>query len=106
MSEIKKQFGKNLKHYRELKNLTQEQLAEKIEMNVRSLSFIECGTNFVTAKTLEKICKILEISPKQLFDFDYPAKQTQDLKNEITGLINTNIEKLNDIYKILKGFLS
>ena len=106
MGEIKKKFGKNLKHYRELKKLTQEQLAEKIELNVRSLSFIECGTNFVTEKTLEKMCKTLEISPKQLFDFDYPPKETQDLKNEITGLINSNNEKLNDIYKILKGFLS
>ena len=99
-------FSEKLKEIRKNEGLSQEQLAEKIEMNVRSLSFIECGTNFVTAKTLEKICKILEISPKQLFDFDYPAKQTQDVKNEITGLINSNNEKLNDIYKILKGFLS
>ena len=106
MGEIKKNFGKNLKYYRELKMLTQEQLAEKIEMNVRSLSFIECGTNFVTEKTLEKICKTLEISPKQLFDFDYPQKQIQDLKSEITDLINSNNAKLNDVYKILKGFLS
>lgn len=106
MGEIKKKFGKNLKYYRELKKLTQEQLAEKIEMNVRSVSFIECGTNFVTAKTLEKICKTLEVSPKQLFDFDFPAKKPQEIKDEVENLIDNNSEKLNDIYKILKGFLS
>ena len=43
MSEIKKQFGKNLKHYRELKNLTQEQLAEYLGITSRAISQWECG---------------------------------------------------------------
>ena len=105
MSCIKKQLGKNIKHYRNLCGFTQEELAEKLDMTARSLSFIECGTNFITAQTLEKLCTALKVSPKQLFDFNYSSKSTPEVKKEIDALIKNNSEKINDIYKIIKGFL-
>ncbi len=40
---VKKVFGKNVKYYRFLKKLTQEQLAEKIDIDITSISDIECG---------------------------------------------------------------
>ena len=64
MSEIKNKLGKKIKYYRELRGLTQEELSEKIDFNCRSLSFIECGTNFVTADTLDRLCKVLNVTPK------------------------------------------
>ena len=106
MSEIKKQLGKKIKYYRELSNLTQEELSEMIDMSCRSLSFLECGTNFVTADTLEKVCKALNVTPKQLFDFEYYTKNPADTKKELDRLIKNNPEKLNDIYNILNGFLN
>lgn len=106
MSEIKKKLGKKIKYFRELKGLTQEELAEKLDFNCRSLSFIECGTNFVTADTLDKLCKTLEVTPKQLFDFEYNYKEPEDIKQEINSLIENNSDKITDIYKILRGFLS
>lgn len=106
MSEIKKKLGKRIKHFRELQGLTQEQLAEKLDINCRSLSFIECGTNFVTAETLEKICDILKVTPKQLFDFEYYTENPENTKQEINRLIENNSEKISDVYNILKGFLS
>ena len=45
--EIKKQFGKKVKYYRELRGFTQEFLAEKIEVNINSMSYIERGINFI-----------------------------------------------------------
>ena len=106
MSEIKKQLGKKIKYYRELRNLTQEQLAEMIDMSCRSLSFLECGTNFVTADTLEKVCNALKVTPKQLFDFEYYTKSPNEIKKELDRLIKNNSEKINDIYNILNGFLN
>ena len=105
MSYIKEQLGKKIKYYRTLCNLTQEELAEKLDMTARSLSFIECGTNFITAQTLEKLCCALNVTPKQLFDFNYNSKPITEVKKEIDVLIKNNSEKINDIYKILKGFL-
>ena len=106
MSEIKKQLGKKIKYFRELHGYTQEMLAEKLDMNCRSLSFLECGTNFVTADTLEKLCIQLKVTPKQLFDFEYYPQTPENISNEINLLIKNNPEKLNDIYNILRGFLN
>lgn len=49
-----------------------------------------------TAETLEKLCKNLEITPKQLFDFDYYSRKTEDIKNEINILIKNNQNKITD----------
>ena len=64
---IKQIFGNNLHEYRKNKNLSQEQLAEKLEISVKHLSTLETGKSFVSAELLEKISKILSVSPSALF---------------------------------------
>lgn len=75
---IKEKFGKNIKLYRKLKGLTQEHLAEMISVNQRQLARIEAGESFVTAETLEKLCIHLNISVKDIFNFDFPEKESED----------------------------
>ena len=104
--EIKKQFGKKVKYYRELRGITQEALAEKIGVNINSMSYIERGINFIKAGTLDNICKALEVTPKELFDFDYIPKTSGDLRGAINELLEKNEYKLNKVYKILKEILS
>ncbi len=70
MDVIKKNFGECLKNIRKIRNYTQEQLSEKIGINLRQLSRIEAGDSFITSETLYKICTILKISPWELFNFD------------------------------------
>ena len=53
--DIKKTFGEKIKRLRKAKNLTQEQLAEMINIAPKNLSKIEVGTSFVTAETLDKL---------------------------------------------------
>ncbi len=64
---IKETFGRNLKRLRKEKHLTQEQLAEKVNMNSRQISKIETGEHFPTWKNIENICKALEITHEELF---------------------------------------
>ena len=106
MSNIKKLLGKRIKLYREKANLTQEQLAEKIGINSRSVSIIECGINFVTAETLSLIAQALDVTPKALFDFDDEFTDTKTTKEKLLYLINQNEDKIETIYKIVKGYLS
>ena len=70
MDIIKKNFGECLKNIRKIRNYTQEQLSEKIGINLRQLSRIEAGDSFITSETLYKICTILKVSPWELFNFD------------------------------------
>ncbi len=105
MTNIKKLLGKKIKFYRETKNLTQEQLAEQIGLNSKSLSTIECGQNFVTAQTLESISRALNVSVKKFFDFEDEYESVSDLKEKLYKLIDSNEEKIAVIYKIVKGYL-
>lgn len=71
MSDFKKKFGANLKKLRKSRNITQEKLAELIDIHFRQMSKIETGENFPSSKTIENICYALKISPAKLFDFDF-----------------------------------
>ena len=71
MSDFKKKFGANLKAIRKSRKVTQEQLAELIDVHYRQMSKIETGENFPSAKTLEKLCYALKISPIRLFEFEF-----------------------------------
>ena len=65
--EIKTLFGANLKQYRKNKHLSQEELAEKVDISVKHLSKIERGLTFVSADLLLKLSDNLEVSVAQLF---------------------------------------
>ena len=60
-------FGRNVQKYRKIKNLTQEQLSEKLGISQKHLSIIETGTQFASASLIERICEELEVSPADLF---------------------------------------
>jgi transcriptional regulator with XRE-family HTH domain len=70
MSNLRIKFGKNLRRLRRQKDFTQEQLAEATEISVEFLSNIERGINAPSFETLEKLSKVLNVSVKELFDFD------------------------------------
>ena len=63
---VKSYFGENLKRYRKEKQLSQEQLSEKVDISVKHLSAIERGLTFVSAKLLEKLSESLK-TPVFLF---------------------------------------
>ncbi len=101
---IKKEFGEKIKRMRKKKNLTQEQLAEMVNISVRNLSGIEIGQNFVKADTLEKIIAALDTTPEELFATEH-LKSTQELINDINlamKSIENDRKKLEYLYKIVK----
>ena len=106
MTNIKKLLGKKIKFYREKADLTQEQLAEKISINSRSLSLIERGNNFITAETLSSIAEALNLTQKKLFDFDDEFVDPKITKEKLFDLINKNEDKIQTIYNIVKGYLN
>ena len=65
--DIKKQLGEKIKRLRKSKRLTQEQMAELIDIAPRNLINIELGINFPKAETLEKILTVLDVSLQKLF---------------------------------------
>jgi len=59
-------IGKQLRYVRRVKDKTQEQLAEQIDVSVGWLSRIERGTRFPNIKLLFRIAKALHVSVREL----------------------------------------
>ena len=100
---VKKTLGEKIKRLRKLRNLTQEELAEMIDIAPKNLSKIELGNNFVTAETLDKLLIALNTTTEELFANDH-IKEPKELLAEIyTQLdsIKDNQQKLEMIYKIV-----
>ena len=105
--DIKKELGEKIKRIRRQRNLTQEELAEMIDISPRSLSNIEVGTCFVKSDTLEKIIECLGISTEELFANEH-IKTKEELIVEIEKLIKkaeNDIKLLEKSYKILKNII-
>lgn len=100
--EFKKFFGKRIKELRLKNGLTQEQLAELIEVGERNLSKIECGNVFVKAKTIAKLIEALKIEPKELFEFSQYQKK-DILKQILIDEINNDSIDVEMLYKIYRS---
>lgn len=62
-------LGKNIKNARKQKGLSQNSLAELLDISREHLAKIETAKRTVSLGLLFKICEILEITEKELFDF-------------------------------------
>ncbi len=67
--KLYEKFGLNVVYYRKRKKLTQLQLAELVDIDRSHISAIELGNVGVSFDVVFKLCEVLEISPKALFDF-------------------------------------
>ena len=73
----------NLKHLRTLRGLTQEQLADKADVNQATISKIEKGTANFTLDMIQRIAAALNVSPAELFELRDLQRRTLDAINAI-----------------------
>ena len=66
-NDVLEVLGKNLKIARKDKKLTQEFVAEKVNISADLLRNIENGRNIGSIPTLLNLCNFLEITPDDLF---------------------------------------
>ncbi len=102
---IKEKLGKRIFELRKRLNISQEELAEKLDISQKSLSKIETGRNFLTSETLEKLTLALNVEITELFDFNHTDKK-ENLLDEIYKYIDNikNDERdLITLYKIVQA---
>lgn len=98
---LKEQFGKQVKLLRQYRNMTQECLSELVDIDIRQLARIESGDSFVTAETLEKLCKALNISYKDLFTFEDSVNNCENMTSDSILKFKHNYSRLNKIIQKL-----
>jgi transcriptional regulator with XRE-family HTH domain len=65
--ELRNILSLNIKRYRNSRNLSQADLAEKLNISVNFLSNIENGNKWISPQTLVKFATALKIEPYELF---------------------------------------
>ena len=64
-----KLLGKNIQKFRKLKNLSQNQLAELLDISREHLAKIETAKRCISLGLLFKLSEVLQIAESELFDF-------------------------------------
>lgn len=80
--DIKTKIGLRIKEIRTEKNLTQEAVAWKSEIDRSFMNHVENGRRNVSINSLEKVFSGLEVSIKEFFDSEIFANKKKRSKNE------------------------
>ena len=104
---LKQELGKNIKKYRKLNNMTQEKLAEIIDVEINSISSIETGKFFPSPENMIKISNALKISLSDLFCFkaEYSCSDYIDEINKNISIIKNDKTKLSAINAFIKEII-
>ncbi len=97
-----KVIGLRLKQARQHKKLTQEQLAEKLDVSIAFLSRVERGNIDVSLKRLSEICELLDVTEGEILNGSSTTSKNY-LSDELSYLLkNCPAEKSKLIYELAK----
>lgn len=88
-----------IKQLRELKNFTQEHMAQQLGLSTRAYSKIESGETQLTINRLNEISEILGIDPIEVLGFDH-----QNIFNNCTQEGNIGINHINIPDKLIDQY--
>ena len=95
-------IGERLKKARKEKGMTQEELAEKLDISIAFLSRVERGNSKINLKGLTQICDILGIPEGEILT-GVSSKSQNYLESEFAELLKScPAEKQKLIYDIAK----
>lgn len=103
MKDIKKLLGTRIKELRLELNMTQEQLAETANVDIRTISNAECGATF-PSKCLLEIADALKVKLPELFDFEYlKYDDAQKIKYVTEKLNNLTSQEIEIVFRVVKA---
>lgn len=106
-TEINKKLGSRIKYLRQQRGMSQEKLAEAIDIATTSLSYVETGRGFMTLVTLEKLANVLNVDLYEIFQFS-TVNTNEEMFDYIISKLNiikNDDEKMKIVYNILKNIL-
>lgn len=96
-------IGQKIRKLRELKNLTQTHVAEKLGVSQSAYSKMELGESEVTYNRLEKISEILEMKPEEVISFNesmvFNVMNNQNGGNVFGDINNTISDTERQLYQ-------
>lgn len=99
---MKYEIGNRIRKYRKESGLTQEQLAEKINVTKSRVSNWEQGINRPDADIIGNICRALNVSPSDLLDVHLTDDELNAREKKVIKAYRTK-EDLQQAVDILLG---
>jgi transcriptional regulator with XRE-family HTH domain len=98
--EIRSTLGSNIKRHRMINRLSQEELAERINISANFLSSIEIGKKWISPLTLAKLSDALHIESFELFK-PQTAMNLETVKyiDEIFQTVKNSIDAVHTVYR-------
>ncbi len=97
-------IGLKIKELRKRKHLSQEELADIIDVNFRTIQRIETGCNVPSLETLAKLAQAFGIKVRDFFDCEYLNSREEIIESINLIINNLDDEKLRTFYKVIYGF--
>ena len=105
----KSSFARNFKYFREKARIGQEALAEKIGVNVRTISVYETGKGYPKVDLLMKISQVLQVPVEYFFADDPEAVENanpislQEPGVPYRSTANDNLNKIKEYRNVLNA---
>jgi len=103
MTTVRALLGARIKELRKLRRLTQEQLAEKVDLATRYISLIEVGRSSPSLETIENIARALQVEIRDLFEFVHlqPGGVTTESLQELLADMDEKTAKT--VFKMVRA---
>jgi transcriptional regulator with XRE-family HTH domain len=73
-------IGENIKNFRTFRGFSQQEIADKLDKTKSVISNWERGANSPDVEACEKLCKILNVTPNELFGWDKNEEYEKQMK--------------------------
>lgn len=99
-------ISENIKNFRTFRKIKQQDLADRIGKSKSVISNWERGENFPDVEACEKLCRILDVTPNELFGWEENHEYQKYLKDleaaseKLTKLIAQRNALNKEIYEI------
>ena len=106
IKELNEYYITNIKRLRLEKNLSQNELAEKIHLSEKYLSAIETGKKWGSFDTLLALSEALSVQPYELLlpkaeVLSYNAKRTKELMKSLRRNLNEMLDSVEKLAQVI-----
>ncbi|MEJ2067487.1 MAG: helix-turn-helix transcriptional regulator [Deltaproteobacteria bacterium] len=103
MKTTKELLGARIKELRKARELSQNELSQRVNVDPKHLSRIEVGSSFPSLATLEKIAQGLSVEMGDLFEFVH-LKGAKEVREKINGLLKeADEDTLRTVLKVIRA---
>ena len=101
--ELKRKLGSRIQELRLKNNMTQSELAEKVDIATKHQSCIENGKNFPSSDLIEKYANVFQMDVSDLLNLTHIIDTNTQIEEIINLLKKAKKEDITLIYKIVKS---